>query len=362
MVFISIIVLLIGIILSVKSLLKRKSEEGTLQLLVTASITLITSSFPDFWSNMVAIIALLKNQPNIAEDSLDFNYFTFIVGIIILIFCLIIYTKTSQKIKILNINGYKKYNIENYLNKKKEIYIYKENEVNFIDIYNKIFKKKLDNESCECILNQIEENVKAFKNQTEEFKNGYTGIAPIPFIVYAGTFLDRFNIDKYFEYNKTSSQYYELSSRKNENFPELNLKTDINSLDVSKKEVTLVISLTQKIKDYDIKQFVGKSNIVKFEIKNCKDNIIVNKNQLNKYVEIIFNNIVEILYKLGNVSRINLVISSQSCFALEIGKRCVDDTRLPQIVSYQYENQNNIKYPWGIIINGNNKKSIVKEE
>ena len=361
MLYISLIALIIGIILSIKSLIRKQSEVGVLQMLFTTSITIITSSFPNFWNNIIAIIALLKNQPDIVYNSLEFNYISFIFGIILLIFCLIIYIKNLKKIKILNINGYGKYNIENYLNNQKDIYTYKENEINFIDIYNKIFKKKLDDESCECILNQIEENIKAFRNQTVENKKGYTGIAPIPFIVYAGTFLNRFSIDKYYEYNKSDMSYYELHSDKKEVLPNLELKTNIDLLDVSKKEVTLVISLTQKIKDDDIKQFLNKSNIVKLEAEKCTDNVIKNKNQLYNYVEIVFKNIIDLSEKLGNLSRINLVMSVQSCFAIEVGKRCTDDTRLPQIISYQYENQKNIKYPWGIVINGNNKKTLVKE-
>lgn len=361
MIYISVILFAIGIITLFKSFSNNKNEEGMLKLLVTTGLGLITSSSPDLWSNILAMVALVKNQPIIANNSIEFNYYTFFVGIAILVVSLIIYIKEKRKMNILNINGYKRYKIENYLINKKSEYSYKENEINFIDIYNKIFKKNLDEESCECILNQIEENVKAFRNQSEEMKNGYTGIAPIPFIVYAGTFLDRFGIDKYYEYNKNNMAYYELHSNKKETYPSLKLKTNIDSLDTSKKEVTLVISLTQKIKNEDIKQFSNNSNIIKLEVEKCKDNVIVNKNQLYNYVEIVFKNIVDISDKLGNISKINLIMAAQSCFALEVGKRCIDDTRLPQIISYQYENQNEIKYPWGIVINGKNKKKLVKE-
>jgi len=86
MLYISLIALIIGIILSIKSLIRKQSEVGVLQMLFTTSITIITSSFPNFWNNIIAIIALLKNQPDIVYNSLEFNYISFIFGIILLIF------------------------------------------------------------------------------------------------------------------------------------------------------------------------------------------------------------------------------------------------------------------------------------
>ena len=38
-----------------------------------------------------------------------------------------------------------------------------------------------------------------------------------------------------------------------------------------------------------------------------------------------------------------------------MGKRSIDDTRLPQMIIYQFEAQNEVKYPWGIKINGREK-------
>ena len=362
MIIFSVIIFLIGIVLLIAKTLNNKSEEGMLSLMFTTGISLIVSSSPDFWSNIVAIVALIKNQPNIANSSIEFNIVTFIVGIILVVISFLTYLKQKNKLCILNINGYKKYSVESYMDSKKIMYYYKEREINFIDIYNKIFKKNKDNDSCECILNQLEENVKAFRNESNGLKRGYTGIAPIPFIVYAGTFLDRLKIDKYLEYNKNLSNYYESDTKTKIDYPKLELESNINELDVSIKEVTLVISLTQRIQNNDIKQFISKSNIVRLGVKNNKDNVINSVSQLKDYVNTIFDTIILVTNKLENITRINLILSSQSCLALEIGKRCVDDTRLPQIVSYQYENQNKVKYPWGIIVNGSMKKKLVKEE
>ena len=83
---------------------------------------------------------------------------------------------------------------------------------------------------------------------------------------------------------------------------------------------------------------------------------------MNEYVNNIFDTIEKISQKLNNIKTVNIVCSSQSCLALEMGKRSVDSTRIPEIISYQFENQSNIKYPWGIVINGKNKGKLIKVE
>ena len=254
-----------------------------------------------------------------------------------------------------------KYNLEEYFDKKFSLNDYKERELNFQNIYNRIFKKRKDDESVQCILEQIKEDVTGFKNESKGLKKGYTGIAPIPFIMYAGTFLNREKIDKYYEYDKKKCLYSELSNKK-ESYPRLLIDTNINNLNENKKEITLVISITQKIQDDDIKQFIRRSNVVKLHTEKIQDNIIISVKQLDEYTNLVFDTIQKIKDKLGNISKINMIISSQSCFALEIGKRSADNTRLPQIVSYQFEQQNKIKYPWGIIINSDNANKLVKEE
>lgn len=72
---------------------------------------------------------------------------------------------------------------------------------------------------------EIEEQVNAFKNETIERKRGYTGIAPIPFIMYAGTLLERGEINYYYEFDKIdTNDYYKLEHKKNKKYSKLNLK------------------------------------------------------------------------------------------------------------------------------------------
>ena len=180
--------------------------------------------------------------------------------------------------------------------------------------------------------------------------------------MYAGTFLDRVTINEYFEYDKIDSKdYYVLKNKKIKNYPKLELKTELDKLDKKKTNVVLAISITQKITDEQLKQFYEDCNIIKLEINNPHDNTIKYKPQLNQYVNTIFDVIEEISRTIPNIKIINIVCSCQSCLALEVGKRSIDSTRIPQIISYQFENQNtNIKYPWGIVINGDAKGKLIK--
>ena len=122
--------------------------------------------------------------------------------------------------------------------------------------------------------------------------------------------------------------------------------------------MVLAISLTQKISDEDLSQFSNLDK-VRIGIDSPKDNTIKSKEQLNEYKNFIIETIENISKENSNLKRIHLIYSGQSCLPLEIGKSSIDDTRLVEIISYQYERQNDIKYPWGIIINGSNKGELI---
>lgn len=360
-IIIFVIIFTIGLIFSIVKINNKNTEDGLNSLILTTGISLISSSLTDFWNWLFATIALLKGKEQLASSTMETNYYTLTIGVIFIGIYIFLCSKLKNKFCILNINGYDKYNIDEYVNTKKDIYSYTEREINFIYLYNNLFKKRHNKEILKCILNQIEDNTKSFKSETNGLKKGYTGIAPIPFIIYAGTFLNRTNIDKYLEFNKKTSKYYELSNKKVK-YPKLINEYKLEDLDKKNNGITLVVSITQQITEEDLSQFKN-TNIVKLGIRDKKDNAIYSKKQLEEYT----NNVIDTIIKLENsginIKKINLILASQSCLAIEIGKRCADDTRLPEVISYQYERQeNNNRYPWGIVINGKNKGNFIKEE
>ena len=177
-------------------------------------------------------------------------------------------------------------------------------------------------------------------------------------------FLDRVKIDEYYEFDKIDTKnYYTLKDKSIMNkYPELKDCTNPNEFDESKNEVVVAVSLTRQITKTQLIQFIDSSNVIKFEVDNPDDNVITYKQQLNEYVNLIINKFEQLIRDYPNTMKIHFVYSGQSCLAFEIGKRCVDSTRIPQIISYQFENQNQIKYPWGIVMNGSHKGDLIRIE
>ena len=124
----------------------------------------------------------------------------------------------------------------------------------------------------------------------------------------------------------------------------------------------MAVSLTRQITDSQLNQFIDRANVIKIEVDNPNDNIIKYKQQLDDYVNFVMDKFEQLTRDYPNITKIHFAYSGQSCLAFEIGKRCVDSTRIPQIISYQFENQNQIKYPWGIVINGSHKGDLVRSE
>lgn len=357
------IVILLGGIYAFNKFKKNKKEESFSALLFTSGLTLVVSSSSSFFDKILVGMGVLLKYSKPIELEGDFNIYYFCLGTTLIIISIIMNIYIKKKLYVLNINGYSNKKIELFLTKIKiSNYDFKEREVNFVNLYKRIFSLRLDNESFECIKVEIEDEIKTFKNETIDKKIGYTGIAPIPFIIYAGTFMDRIKIDNYYEYDKIETNtYYTLKSNKKANYPKLNIITDINEIDKNKNEIVIAISLTQPITDSAISQFVCNSNVVKMGVSKPTDNTIRYREQLNEYVNLLFEIIEQLGRVIPNLSKIHLVYSGQSCLALEIGKRCVDTTRIPQIISYQFENQSTtVKYPWGIIINGVDKGKLIK--
>lgn len=355
------IIIIIFVLLMLWKIFKKKDENISNIAFFTLGSTLILNAGGDKLDWMLKCIAITKNREYAFEMTQDFKWQYFILGIILIIISIWLTCYKRKKVKILNINGYFKRNLDEYIEKNKDLSKnIREYEINIIDIYNRLFKDNLDNESYQCIIGKIQEDVKSFKNLSESGKKGYTGIAPIPFIMYAGTFLGRQKFDEYYEFDKKEKHtYYKLKDKKLNIYPKLKVKQEIKDLDKNKKDVVIAISITSQITNEQLIQFNEKCNIVNIGIEHPCDNAIKSKKQLIEYTNIIFDTIQNIFEMFGKIENVHIVCSSQSCLAIEMGKRSIDDTRLPQMIIYQFEAQNGVKYPWGIKINGREKGKLI---
>ncbi len=321
--FISICFILIGFILFIIfGTKKEKSISGTL---ITAGLGLITKSF---------------------DGTNNIWYWQTITGFILLIVGIYLFVYDKNKLYILNINGYYDRRIEtNFKDLRLDSFGFKEIIMDFVRLFKEDSLKKI-------ILDELTEKIKRFINETKQFKRAYTGIAPIPFIIYSGKVMAREHLDEYFEWDKKSKKYYKLKRKYPWNkYPKLinDYTNNINS-----EEIVIAISITQEIKNCDLNQFENIP-VINFKVKENQDNVIIYKKQLFEYT----NEIINLIEKVNNIKKIHLVCACQSCLALELGQR-IDDTRMSEIVSYHYSANNDKKYPWGIILNGNNFGNIIE--
>lgn len=356
-----ILLICIGTYISIKKFLENKRENSFSTLLFTSGMSLVLSSTSDFWDKALIAIGIIAQYDNASLLVSEFNLFYFFLGSFLIFLAIILHFYSKKKLYVLNMNGYLKMRVESYLpTLKVQNCDFKEREIDFINIY-KLFNVKKDIDIFQCIRAEIEDKVKAFKEETSKVTKGYTGIAPIPFIMFAGTFLSRVKIDEYFEYDKIHTKtYYTLKDAKMfDKCPELKDYTDYSIFDENKTEAVVAVSLTRQITDFQVSQFTDKANVIKIGVDNPQDNLIRYKQQLDSYVNFIMDKLEQLAEDYPQIDKIHLLYSGQSCLALELGKRCEDSTRIPQIISYQFENQSPIKYPWGIVVNGNYKGELI---
>lgn len=361
-----VIFIFICIIIIKKSFLNNKKEEGFANLILTAGLTLTTTSFGTNSDKLLRASFIWKNSTTsqdameIINKSTQINFVSLFVGLGLTFLAIALKCYVKNKLYILNINGYFDKRIENHHNDLSlSAFEFKEREVNFI----RTFKKGINKTTVKDIVEEIKERVKSYKNESKEFKRGYTGIAPIPFIMLAGAFLKREEINEYFEFDKTNTQkYYKLKKLSfklfGKKYPKLKVKTNISQIDENINEIVLAIEITSPITNLDLAQFC-EEKIVRVSVDNPSDNTIRFKKQLIEYTELIYDTIEELSNSIQGLKKIHLIYAGQSCLALELGK-IIDDNRMPQIVNYQYNNQSENRYPWGIIINGQKKGDYEK--
>lgn len=345
----------IGVFFVIKQFSSQNKEQSLSSLLITTGLSLVVGAFGSPWDKPIQTLSILKNSETakesiaITKEMSEPNILQLIIGAVLFLAGIYFWKYIKNRIFILNINGYFDKRIEGH-NRDLGLgtFEFKEREIDFIQTY----KKGMNSTTAKDIDNMLKEKVTSFKDESKEFKRGYTGIAPIPFVALAGTYLQREKIDHYFEFDKvTTEKFYEL--KEGNGYSALEVKTDLNHLNPNATEVVLSISVTKEIKDAQLAQFEGV-DIVKLEVDTPDDNKIRYTNQLKEYV----NTIVDTIEKIG-ATKVHLVCSSQSCLALEIGKR-IENYRMAQVICYFFDMHNQKKYPWGIVLNGDEKGKYIQ--
>ena len=356
------IVAVVGVI----QLRTEKSDGDISGLIIKSGIALIVSGIPSIAELIISLVAGLFSvtlpETKNPELLIKVGVFLLILGVI----TKIIGTKLKEKIYVLNMLGSSQKEISDEKTRqdlKIADYKLKEQILDVMPVFDKGLN--MDARANEYIVKQIEKDSVKFAVKAKEKGGCFTGMAPIPYMIYAGTFLGDANVNRYFEFNGNAGErYYELKAKQGifeKKWQELDV--NIPPCPNSASEIVLAVSITSKIIDIQLEQFSGLP-VVKIELPEAKDNIIQTKEQLIEYRSVIFEFLDKTIKELSpNIKKVHLVAAIPGCMALEIGKMIgLRENRMMEVVAYHYIGNNPIRYPFGIYVSGKCKGQFVKAD
>ncbi len=358
-----VIIIALLVLVAILQLIIEKSNANIGLAIVEAGIALMLAGIPSTLEILIGFIAPALNI-EIVSVSERYLYVCMIAGIVLILFGIIILKKMREHIFILNMIGINRREISDKKTLKElglADYKVKEQLLDFIPVFGD--GKKNDDRANKIITGQIENEVKRFVHRANNEKSCFTGMAPIPYTVLAGTYLGNANVCKYFEFNRFNGEkYYALKKKKfwESKWQELK-EVQGHSCNEEATEVVLAISISHKVQDDDLSIFAGK-DVIRLEIESPIDNVIVFTNQLLEYKKVI-NDYLDVMLKqkYSQLKRVHLVSSIPSCLSLEIGKSIgMGTNRMPEIVVYHYISSDDKKYPYGIYVCGEKKGKLMK--
>lgn len=330
------------------------AESGLSGGLISAGITLIVSSFPSTLDSLINLfgfsLAGELSEQKVNNWSIGVGFVLVAIGIWCLFYI-------RDRIYVLNIFGLfiqpEVSEEQNIKNLKLVDFKVKEIIIDFVDIFKS--QNKLTKKTNDIIVNKIKKDCEKFKNRSNGFANCYTGTAPIPYTILAGTYLADSHIERYFENDKRINKLVELNKKKR-GYPELKQELPDNRT-ADSREIVVAVSITQTIQDSDIEQFKNM-DVVRLYLDIPKDGAIESLNQLNDYKDKMINCIETLKNEYSKVETIYLIASMQSCLSVEIGKMIsLKNNRIPKIISCHYIRSNTPKYPFGIVVSDNTASS-----
>ena len=310
-------------------------------------------------------LSLIQKYPALSPNESNQLYVVlFIFNLLLLLLTLWLKMKklkTKIKLPLLNMLGM---HFQAYVNQigcdgKLSESEFDEREVDFTMLFDKSVGVSKSNNKKIC--DEIQKKCSSLVGADSNSKRAYfTGMSPIPYEVYAGTFLNGSKVNDYLEYDsKNTKKFYELKNRcsiQQKLFGIHTLAKEVSENLIETEDLNLIISVSSKITDEDVIQFQSFSN-AKLELNEIKDNVIKEKEQL---VEL-KNKISSLMEEYGKkgFKRIHITAAIPSCLAVEIGKEITQlGNRLPEIIVYHYVKTSEKKYPFGLIVNGSDKGNL----
>jgi hypothetical protein len=359
--YLELLVILVFLVVFVIDKFARK-KESTSDIILSLAVLYISKPFFD--TQAVLLNWIQKRLDMTAAESNLPDFICVFIGFILLILGIWLRKKERQvkiKLPVLNMLGmqYQAYvsqrGCENKLSKNE----FDEKVIDFRILFDKTGQiSEGDNKKiCEMIKNECSSFVSFTSNSECAY---FTGMSPIPYEVYAGTFLNGSNVNEYLEFDsKNSKKFYKLektSATQKELISPNPFHINETENIIESTELNLSIEVTSKISSGDLDQFQSLSSL-KIGLQQNKDNLIREIEQLNS----LKNRISRLMEEYGKkgINRIHITAAIPSCLAVEIGKEIVQlGNRLPEVVVYHYVRTSEKKYPFGLIVNGARKGEL----
>lgn len=341
------IIVLCGLVLVVKHLISNDSSNNPSAMMITAGLSLIASAFPGTKEILGAILAsCFEVTVEVGTD-----YVAIVCGFMLIVLGFFYQVSIKERIFVLNMLGmFSQIEISDAKNIKDlslADFKVKETIIDFVDIFQ---HGELSSEKNKIIVNKIKNQCKSFKSRSSDFKACFTGMAPIPYTILAGTYLSGGNIKRFFEYKGSERKYIELRKKKffPKCFPKLKIEYSEN-IKSDSTEITMALSITRMVQDIDIAQF--HTDVLRIGLEEPQNNAIITVDQLEDYCNVIVLELEKAKDKYPNLKRINLAASIPSCVSEQLGEQfMLRSNRLPQIVAWHFMNGHDPKYPFGVVV------------
>lgn len=279
-----------------------------------------------------------------------------IIGFVLIGLGFLVPKYLNDKYYILNIHGQSKARVQKENNIKSLGLVdfkIREREINFINYFNN--GKSIESVNS-FILQDINEQVKEYINESTDYKKAYAGLCPLPYSVYSGTLSTQIKIDDYIDFNKQINSYKKLEKKK---IKPVNLIAE-NDFNNTNEDVVFAFSTTKRIQKNQMIQF-EKFGKIELYLEETMDNAITHREQVEVCVDEIIKKIELTMDEIPNLKRIHMLMATQSAVSFEFGRRIfLHRNRIPEIVVYHFTYENKPNYPFGIVVTEQNKGDIFK--
>mgnify|MGYP000885567678 CR=1 FL=1 len=238
----------LGLYLGIRNIHKGKKDEGWSSFFISSGVSLVAGSFNAFQSLLKGACVFLavfdggvEYSVRLSQEQTKVDIAQLVVGLFFVGLGVWFWYYNKHRLYVLNISGYFPNRIEDrFSDLKLGQFEFKEREIDLIDdTGTEMTASKSDR-----IVSLIERNVNSFREQSNGYQIGYTGIAPIPFIAMAGTYLKRVRIAHYYEFDKRGTEKFARLGDTRAVFPALIEHRDEESL--SHQPHALVIAISTK--------------------------------------------------------------------------------------------------------------------